>query len=149
VTSAQALAFVKKHGIILESARGPVPSLAATVAGEALRSSWWSHPKGRKIFRLSRTIRGSKEILVCRIINGKVTYVHRRLWPPLVFLAKRFSKRNLGAIREVHTSGGRHKIVITPFPAWVPQKTWQAARELGEQEATFQLAAILDQPTLR
>ena len=32
MTTAQALAFVKKHGIVLESARDPVPSLAAAAA---------------------------------------------------------------------------------------------------------------------
>src|SRR6266850_7709422 len=102
MTTAQALAFVKRHGIVLESARGPVPSLAAKVEGKPVRGSWWSHPKGHEIFLLSRAIRELPEVLVCRIIGGKVTYVHRRLWPALVFLAGRFSKKNLAAIKEVH-----------------------------------------------
>src|SRR5438132_5416847 len=110
MTATQAIAFVKKHGIVLESAQGPVPSLAATVAGEPLRGSWWSHPKGKKIFHLSRAVRASADILVCRIVDGKVTYVHRRLWPALVALASRFPTRNLAAIREVHTGAGKHKV---------------------------------------
>jgi hypothetical protein len=36
----EAIAFVKRHGIVLESARGPVPSLAEAVAGEPIRGSW-------------------------------------------------------------------------------------------------------------
>jgi hypothetical protein len=39
---------------------------------------------------------------VCRIVGGKVTYVHRHLWPAPVLLAGRFSKKNLAAIKEVH-----------------------------------------------
>ena len=145
MTPAQALALVKKHGILLESARGPVPSLAAMVAGEPLRGSWWSHPKGHQIFRLSRAIRESPEILVCRIVGGKVTYVHRNLWPALVLLAKRFSRQNLAAIKEVHTAAGRHKVLVTPFPDWVPRQVLRQARQLKEPEAISQLAAILNE----
>jgi hypothetical protein len=37
MTSRQALAFIRKHGVVLESARGPVPSLAEVIAREPLR----------------------------------------------------------------------------------------------------------------
>jgi hypothetical protein len=144
MTTAQALAFVKKHGIVLESARGRVPSLAGEVAGEPMRGSWWAHPKGNEIFRLSRAIRESPEVLVCRIVGGKVTYVHRRLWPALVLLADRFPRKSLAAIKEVHTSAGKHKLLLTPFPDWVPKEVLRAAHQLKEQQATSQLAAVLD-----
>jgi hypothetical protein len=144
MTTAQALAFVKRHGIVLESARGPVPSLAAKVAGEPMRGGWWSHPKGHEIFVLSRAIRESPEVLVCRIVGGKVTYVHRRLWPAMVLLAGRFSRKSLAAIKEVHTRAGKHKLHTTPFPDWVPKEVLRAAHELTEQQAAATLAAILD-----
>ena len=145
MTTPQALAFVKRHGIILESARGPVPSLAAKVAGEPMRGGWWSHPKGHEIFLLSRAIRESPEVLVCRVVGGKVTYVHRNLWPALVLLAGRFSKKNLAAIKEVHTPAGKHKLLTTPFPDWVPKEVLRAANELTKQQAASQLAVILDE----
>jgi hypothetical protein len=145
MTPAQALAFVKRRGIVLESARGPVPSLAMAVAREPIRGSWWSHPKGHEIFALSRVLRESPEVLVCRLVKGKVTYVHRRLWPALVLLAKRFNKQDLGAIKEVHTVGGKHELLVTPFPHWVPKQVRQAAHQLKEEEAISQLAAILDE----
>src|SRR3990172_7213942 len=44
MTSRQALAFIRKHGVVLEAAQGPVPSLVEVIAGEPVRSSWWSHP---------------------------------------------------------------------------------------------------------
>jgi hypothetical protein len=130
MTTAQALAFVKRYGIVLESARGPVPSLAAKVAGEPMHGGWWSHPKGNEIFLLSRAIRESPEVLVCRIVGGKVTYVHRHLWPALVFLAGRFSKKSLAAIKEVHTPAGKHKLLVTPFPDWVPKDVLRALMSL-------------------
>ena len=145
MTTAQALAFVKRHGIVLESARGPVPSLAAKVAGAPVRGGWWSHPKGKEIFRLSRAIRESPDVLVCRIVGGKVTYVHRRLWPALVLLAGRFSRKSLAAIKEVHTPAGKHKVLVTPFPDWVPKEVRRAAGGLKKQQAAAQLAAILDE----
>ena len=45
MTPKQALAFVKTNGVVLESARGSVPSLAEAVAGGPNRGSWWTHPK--------------------------------------------------------------------------------------------------------
>ena len=130
---------------MLESARGPVPSLAAKVAGEPMRGSWWSHPKGNEIFSLSRAIRESPEVLVCRIVGGKVTYVHRRLWPAVVLLAGRLSRKSLAAIKEVHTPAGKHKLLVTPFPDWVPKEVLRSAHKLKEQRATSQLSAILDE----
>jgi hypothetical protein len=139
----QALAWVKKCGIAVESARATVPSLAQVVVGKPLRGSWWAHPKGNHIFQLSRAIRSSPDVLVCRLVDGKITYIHRRLWPPLVRIAARFSERRLAAVKEVHTPAGKHKLLITPFPEWVPKKVSKVAQELTEEEATSQLPFLL------
>src|SRR5258705_4283189 len=136
----QAVAWVKKSGIAVESARASVPSLAQVVAGEPLKGSWWAHPKGNDIFRLSRSIRSSPDVLVCRLADGKITYIHRRLWPALVRLAGRFSKHRLAAVREVHTAAGKHKLLVTPFPEWVPKEILEVAQKLTEKEAALQLA---------
>jgi hypothetical protein len=139
----QALAWVKKCGIAVESARAIVPNLAQVVADEPLRGSWWAHPKGKEIFRLSRAIRRSPDVLVCRLVDGKITYVHRRMWPALVSFAGRFSKHRLAALSEVHTSAGKHKLLLTPFPHWVPNEVMQAGQKLTEKEAASQLAVVL------
>ena len=86
--SAAVYAFVRRHGVVLESAHGPVPNLAETVVGAPIRGSWWGHAKGKEIFWLTRAARSSKAVLVYRLMAGKVTYVHRRLWPALVRLAR-------------------------------------------------------------
>jgi hypothetical protein len=139
----QALAWIKKCGIAAESARASVPSLAQVVAGEPVKGSWWAHPKGNEIFRLSRAIRSSPDVLVCRLVNGKITYIHRRLWPAVVRSAGRFSKQRLAAVRETHTPAGEHKLLVTPFPKWVPNEVLRAAEKLSEKEAASQLAFLL------
>jgi hypothetical protein len=139
VTEKNAIAFVKLHGIVLESAHGPVPNLAEAVAGERIRGGWWGHSQGPNIFAATRAVRNSPDVLVCRLLGGKVTYLHRRLWPAIVRLADKLHKTALAAIREEHTASGSHRVVTTPFPQWVPTKVKQQADRLHEEEAWSQL----------
>jgi hypothetical protein len=141
VTPRQALAFIRKHGVVLEAAQGPAPSLAEVIAGEPVRGSWWSHPKSHEIFAVTRAIRDSDDILVCRLIKGKVTFVHRRLWPALVRAARRLPSDRLSQVREVYTRSGRHVSKEVPFPDWVPSSVRAAARRLSEESALAEFAA--------
>src|SRR5213592_590241 len=95
MTAKQALPWVKKCGIAVESARASVPSLAQVIAGEPLRGSWWAHPKGNEIFLLSRAVRRSRDVLVCRLVDGKITYVQRPTCPALVPWPYDFAVRGL------------------------------------------------------
>jgi hypothetical protein len=131
----QAIAFLRRHGLVLESARGPVPVLAEAIAGGPIRGSWWSHPRNRLIFRITRAVRDSKQVLVCRAVRGKVTFVHRRLWPALVRLAARFPEPALARIAEQHAASGRHVVRREPFPKWVPAGVRKAAAKLSEERA--------------
>jgi hypothetical protein len=140
MTLRQALAFIRKHGVVLEAARGPVPSVAEAIAGEPLRGSWWAHPKGHEIFAVTRGIRDSDDVLVCRLIEGKITFVHRRLWPALVRAAGRLPSDRLSRVREVHTSSGRHVTKEVPFPDWVPSSVRADARRLSEESALAEFA---------
>ena len=135
MTPRQALAFVRKHGVVLESARGPVPSLAEAVAGSPIRGSWWAHPSGHLIFKITRAVRDSEQVLVCRLVRGKVTLVHQRVWPALVRLAPRFPKASLARISEVHTPSGRHVVRAVAFPKWVPLRVQAAGARIREAEA--------------
>ena len=142
MTPKQALTFVKTNGVVLESGRGPVPSLAEAIAGELIRGSWWAHPKGHEIFLCSRAVRQSRDVLVCRLVGGKITYVHRRLWPALVRLAEELDADRLALVQEVHTPSGKHKVTITPFPDWVPPEVMRAARQLTREEAARLLPVV-------
>jgi hypothetical protein len=131
--------FVEQHGVVLEGGRGPRPSLADAVAGERIHGSWWGHKKGRAIFRATRTVRDCDQILVCRLAGGKITYVHRRLWPAMVRLANSLDKKSLAALREEHTPSGAHRIRTIPFPRWVPPEIRRAAKRLSEEQAHLQM----------
>ena len=150
-SSEGALAFVDEHGVVLESGRGPVLSLAEAIAGEAIRGTWWGHPKGRAIFRATRAVRDSADVLVCRLLGGKITYIHRRLWPALVRLADEIGPARLDAVREEQTKSGAHKVVTVAFPQWVPTEVRKAAEKLSEVEARRQCGdwlTPLESPTL-
>ena len=138
------VAFVEKHGVVLEGSRGPVPSLAEAIAGEPIRGSWWGHKKGKSIFWASRAVRDSDDIVVCRLVGGKITYVHRRLWPALVRLAKLIDKNRIAAVRETHTKTGAHKVVTVPFPRWVTPETRRLAETLSEEDARTQFGGWID-----
>jgi hypothetical protein len=143
VTPKEAIAFVKRHGIVLQAARGSVPSLAEAIAGGPIRGSWWGHSKGRMIFRAARAVCESPEVLVCKLIDDKVTYVHRRFWPALVKLAPRFRKSKLAKVWEEHTDSGAHVSRRIRFPQWVPSEVMNEARAMSVAEAEQLLAALL------
>ena len=135
MTPRQALAFVLEHGVVLESAQGPVPSLAEAIVGERIRGSWWKHASSHLIFEVTRAVRESEQVLVCRVVQGKVTFVHERVWPALVRLAPRFSKASLARLSEVHSASGRHVVRSLAFPKWVPARVRSSAANLSEAEA--------------
>ena len=104
----EALAFVREHGVVLVSAKGRGPNLVEAIAGEPVKGSWWGHPEGKRIFSVLNAVTESDEVLVCRLIDGKITLVHRRLWPALVRLAEAFPPERIAQVLDGHTASGRH-----------------------------------------
>ena len=137
-----ALAFVRRHGIVLASAKGPVPTLAHAIAGAPIRGSWWSHAKGREIFGAIAAVRDSPEVLVCRLVEGKVTFVHRSLWPALARLSGEFPRDRLAKVIEEHTESGRHEARIVPYPEWVPKAVLAEAARLSAADARSMLGPV-------
>ena len=135
MTPEEAIHLIRQEGLMLASAKGPVRNLAEMIAGEPVRGSWWAHPRGREIFAIFREIEESSQILVCRVVEGKITFVHRGLWPALIRLSGRFQPQHLGRIRQEHTEAGRHVNRVIPFPDWVPPDAARAAEALEEEEA--------------
>jgi len=143
VTPANALAFVERHGIVCEaSRRRAIPSLVDEIAGEAVRGNWWSHPRSRAIFAATRAVRDSADVLVCRLVDGKITFLHRQLWTALVRIAVRFDAKQLARLREVHSASGKHVIEEMPFPDWVAAEVFATARQLSEADALARLQIL-------
>jgi hypothetical protein len=130
-----AMAFVRRHGIVLVSAKGPAPRLTEAIAGEPIKGSWWGHAKSHQIFAILQQLGDSPDILVCRFIAGHVTLVHRRLWPAVVKLASHFHPDQLAQVRQEHTASGRHVNHLTAYPKWVPAEILGEAERLTTQEA--------------
>ncbi len=133
--------------MVLASARGPVPSVAEAVAGEPIRGSWWAHAKGHEIFAALSAIDDSPDVLCFKLVAGKVTFVHRRMWPALVCLAGELGEDRLAAIKQEHTDSGAHRNIVTPFPDWVPRDVATAARALDPAAARAQLGPWVDAPS--
>jgi hypothetical protein len=141
--AADFLDVLRENGMLLESARGPIPNLAELVAGEPIKGSWWSHHSSHAIFEAIDQVSSSSEVIRMRLVKGKVTLVHRRLWPALVRTADRFRAGSLAAVHEEHTSSGAHRTTETPFPDWVPAEVRRSAARLSEEQALSQLPDCL------
>jgi hypothetical protein len=141
MNASEALTFVKAHGVVLASRKGAVPRLTEAIAGEAIKGSWWAHPKSHQIFEVLQALAESDDILFCRLVDGKVTLVHRRLWPALVRVAERFSPDRLAQVRQQHTPSGRHANKEVRFPQWVPAEVKEQAKHLDERQALAALGA--------
>jgi hypothetical protein len=141
----EALEFVERHGIVLQAARGPVPSLAEAIAGGPIRGSWWGHPKNKEIFNAAEAVCESPDVLVCKLVEGKITYVHRRLWPALVKLALRLPKERLARVWDEHTATGAHRSRREPYPRWVPAEVLKRAERLSVADAEERLFPWLRQ----
>ena len=135
--------LVTEHGMLLQSAKGPIPSLPAMVVGSAIRGSWWSHPRHDEIFRVLNEAAASPDVVRLRLVGGKVTLVHRRLWPALVRVADELGPDRLASVEEEHTTGGTHRTHRIPFPDWVPAEVMAAARALTPTAAWSALPACL------
>lgn len=142
-----ALAFVEKHGAVLVSAKGPIPRLTEAIAGGPIKGGWWSHPQGRQIFAVLQSVCDSPEVLVCRLIDGHITLLHRRLWAATVKLADRLQPAQLAQVRQEHTASGRHVNRITPYPTWVPREILAEARAMSAKEASRLMGGLIAMAT--
>ena len=81
------LAHLKARGLLMQhDAR--LPSVSAMVAGGPIRGSWWGHPMGGSIFMVAERLADHRDVMICKLIGSKVTYVHRDLWPDLLAVAR-------------------------------------------------------------
>jgi hypothetical protein len=138
-----ALAFIEKHGAVLVAGKGPVPRLVEAILGQPIKGSWWAHPRSHGIFAVLQELGESSNLLACRLVEGKVTLVHRRLWPALIKLERRFTRQQLAQIHQEHTPSGKHLTRTVDFPAWGPQNVRTEAGDLSEREAERLLAPVL------
>src|SRR5215213_3774175 len=83
---ADVLKALTTHGLLLLQDKSAL-DVVGMLAGEKLSKSWWSHARGQAIFACLERLDGDPDVLTARLVAGKVTYVHRRLWPQLLAVA--------------------------------------------------------------
>ncbi len=78
---------IEKHGLLLmQDAR--LLSVVGLVTAEKLKGSWWSHPRSHEIFACLQALAEDERVLSTKLVGGKVTFVHERLWPSLLVVAE-------------------------------------------------------------
>lgn len=137
--------FVEQHGVVLASAKGPVPSVAEAIVGEPIVGSWWSHPKGQQIFDALSAIDDHEDIRCFKLVDHKITFVHRRLWPALAKLAQAgvLEADRVASIQQEHMPTGEHRNLTMPFPDWVPDAALARAEAMSIDDAKRALGGWL------
>ena len=70
---------LERLGLLLVSDQ-EFPSLAYIISSVRRKGSWWSYPEARAIFAVNNMLEDHADVLVVKLISGKVTFVHRELW---------------------------------------------------------------------
>ena len=72
--------MLRRYGLLLES-DPKLPSVVSLVAGKPIAGSWWGHPSGGAIYREVNRLADRPDVVVLKLLNGKVTFVLDKLWP--------------------------------------------------------------------
>jgi hypothetical protein len=131
------------RGVLLESARGPVPNVAELVAGEPIKGSWWGHPAGPEIYDVLSELEDNADVARLRLLAGKITFAHRLIWPALVRLSGQYDPVQLATVKSEHTPTGAHRRVETPFVDWVPAEIATQGRRLTQERALAMIPACV------
>src|SRR5262249_40264372 len=80
------LTALERYGV-LPLSDSYLPSAVSLLAGESVSGSWWGHPKAHEIFRGINQLGETPDVLSTKLLSGKVTFVHRRLWRDFLSIA--------------------------------------------------------------
>jgi len=97
--TAAAFAALETQGLLLTQDRD-LPCVVGLVTGEVPGTSWWSHPQSKAIFDVLARLADHQDVLLCKLLRGKETLIHRSLWPALMAVGcgrKPWQLRNLPA----------------------------------------------------
>jgi hypothetical protein len=81
---------LEKLGLLLVS-DAFFPSVYQLIAGESRKGSWWANEQAHTIFAVNEMLEDHPDVMVMKLISGKVTFIHRELWEHIY---------SIGAARE-------------------------------------------------
>lgn len=146
---------LERHGLLLQQDKS-VMSVVGLITGEVLSTSWWSHPRAQEIFTTLQRL--ESVALPTRLVAGKVTLVHRKLWPALLTVAtsnepwqrdvanatapKVIQERLLAVAKEVHTESGRHEVVFEPWRTWAKREGVKPMANVADAREALERAVV-------
>ncbi len=89
--------YLGRLGMLLETDRA-FPSITGIMVREPIRGSWWAHPMANEIYLLSQRLIHHPDTIFLKLLSGKTTFVHRRLWPELIAIGTAQEPWQLDAI---------------------------------------------------
>jgi hypothetical protein len=146
---------LRERGLLLQQDKS-IASVVGLITGESLSKSWWSHPQSHAIFQCLEKLADDADVLTSRLIAGKVTFVHRRLWPAFLSVAlsnapwqkpksqepRELQQRLLVAAKEVHTASGRHELQLQSWNDWAREHDAHERIAIDEAIAQLEEAAV-------
>ena len=137
----EGLEILREQGAMTLVPTGHAPALVEAVTGEPVRGSWWGHPAARRIQAIASELEASPEVLVLKLVGGKLTFLHRDLWAPLARVAMDTRRR-----REAMTALAEPARDLLALVAGCGQlRLDHVARERGENERELsRTASVLE-----
>ena len=81
--AAEVLAAIHARGLLLLQDR-TLASAVQILAGETVSGLWWSHPRANQMYAALETVSDHADVLVAKLVAGKLTFVDRALWPAVL-----------------------------------------------------------------
>jgi hypothetical protein len=85
--SVSVLTQLKEHGLLLQTDAN-LPNVCVLITGAPVRGSWWAHSRSHEIFRVNCELAAHPDVLVSKLISGKITYLHRPLWAAVMAIGR-------------------------------------------------------------
>jgi hypothetical protein len=147
-----ALTLLEHQRLLPMTSVPPLKCLVDEIAGEHVKGSWWGHKAGKAIFNIASELEDHDDVLSAKLLVGKVTFVHRALWPSMLRVVtddawrKRAAKNKqakllLVHLRQEHSASGKHVTVVEEWEAWAkrmkvkPKGSFDDAMRILEEAA--------------
>jgi hypothetical protein len=77
---------LEEIGLLLVSG-SEIPDVRGLITRRSSKGSWWADEAAHEIFAVNELLEDHADVTITKLISGKVTFVHRRLWRKLFAVA--------------------------------------------------------------
>lgn len=136
---------LEKLGLLLVS-DSSFPNVYGLIAGEGRKGSWWANDQAHTIFAVNEMLEDHPDVMLMKLVSGKVTFVHRELWGQIYSIGSareewQMSKLSPGArtlLKALDTEG---TLQVNKLDKAFGPKPAETAKEL-EQRMLVQAAQV-------